>query len=68
MYLSEEESKNKFCHIPKFDGDFLGSVSCIDSDCMAWRTKDEYLGYCGLVGKPDDEVNTRLGKENASQS
>lgn len=29
--------------------------SCVGSDCMAWRWKDEEAGdgYCGLTGKQD---------------
>ena len=39
------------------------TVSCIGSECMAWRKftalqinarhdEDEWMGYCGLAGKP----------------
>jgi len=67
MIVSEKEAKTKWCPFVRTsysleeDGKALaaainrtpdGGVSCIASECMAWRKSTPISGYCGLAGEP----------------
>ena len=71
--MTEDEAKSKWCpmvriHEQPAEGKgpnmyaynrpgIMGQMTCIASECMAWRWQKEYgdgktEGYCGLAGTP----------------
>ena len=66
--MSINTAVGRTCCSPMRPANYAGEgqepTRCVGPDCMAWRwmdNKERYLGYCGLVGRPDD------GQANADQ-
>ena len=67
MLLTEGKTKEKYCYTGGDDFP-PSNLTCIASQCMAWRWEEEskwvekdsltlnptseWIGYCGLAGKP----------------
>ena len=57
--MTEEEAKTKWCPLAQIAvmEPCPHIQTCAGSNCMMWRLekdlyRDDYVGYCGLAGKP----------------